>query len=107
MGKRRKGVLSMLKRNVERGCGGKTTYNFAKVMLNDLCVYCQKPGCNSLDHITPYSKKDQLPEGVTVHSWQNLAPCHQECNAIRKANGVIYGFQRCSNFEGKNCSSGE
>ena len=87
---RRTGVLCRVRKRIKGGHGGKGTLKYLNTILLDPCVYCGKFGCDSIDHITPIAKREQLSTGRGINHWSNFAPCHKRCNEDKQHKGILH-----------------
>lgn len=101
----RAGVVSRYRSRVKRGKGGRKILNYLEVLLRDPCVYCQEFGCDSIDHIVPVIREDELTTGSSRDHWSNLAPCHISCNVKKGSHGVL-GFLQFNFHNGPQGDSG-
>lgn len=90
MRRHRPGVLAMIKARVKSGRCGKQTLAWINILMQDPCPYCGLAGCDTVDHITPVIKRDQLNTGFGKDHWTNLTACHKRCNLQKGSNGVIH-----------------
>ena len=63
-----------------------------QALLRDPCVYCGELGADTLDHIIPVSKPEEVVGrggGFGMRHWSNFAPAHKYCNSIRGNGGVL------------------
>lgn len=85
----RTGVISRLNSRVRKGKGGKATLAYIRSILNDPCIYCGEFGCDSIEHIVPKTRKEELSTGSGISHWTNLAPTHKRCNGSRSCKGLL------------------
>lgn len=88
--RRRPGVMSSLRNRVKHGGAGKPTLEYINIILKDPCSFCGEYGCDSVDHIVPVCRKDQIVTGFGKDHWSNLAPCHRACNIKKGSRGLIH-----------------
>jgi 5-methylcytosine-specific restriction endonuclease McrA len=86
----RKGILAVVRRRVRRGRESAKTLAYLEALLLDPCPYCGEVGSDSLDHIIPWTRRDQLVTGYGSEHWTNLTGCHKKCNFKKRDKGLIY-----------------
>lgn len=89
----RPGVLSRIRKRIRQGKGGKQTLEYLMILLKDPCPYCGLYGSDTIDHITPVVKIEQLNTGNGRNHWTNFVACHMLCNVRKGEKGVLSGFK--------------
>ena len=90
---KRRGLLSGFKRRARLDPARHgAEYAYVLSLLADPCAYCGRDGCDSLDHIVPFSRRDELADGFHHSHWSNLVGCHAACNQERGARSILFRF---------------